>query len=93
MIDKRSTLKPTWLEVLLLGLCAAVCSVQLLFPGYIGIANNGDFLKIVARFSCRPADGDARNFNYFVADYACGPQYYWKARSSVRKSRWRAFRC
>jgi hypothetical protein len=78
-MTQRGKLIPTRLELLLLVLCASVCAVQLLLPGYIGIANNGDFGKIDARFSCAPPDDSARNFTYFVADYACGPQYYWKS--------------
>jgi hypothetical protein len=70
---------PAWLEALLLALCAAVCSIQLLLPGYIGIANNGDFGKVFARFSCAPPDGAASNFRFFVADYDFAPRYYWKS--------------
>jgi hypothetical protein len=76
---RYSLLKPAWPEALLLGLCAAVCSIQILVPPYIGLANNGDFPKVYRRFACAPPDGDARNFVYFVADCEFQPQYYWKS--------------
>lgn len=79
MNDKRSFLKPSWPEMLVLGSFAAVCSIQILAPPYIGLANNGDFGKVFARFACAPPDGGARNFLYFVPDYEFGPQYYWKS--------------
>jgi hypothetical protein len=79
MSGKRSFLKPAWPEALLLGLCAAICSFQILVPPYIGLANNGDFPKVYARFACAPPDGDARNFIYFVADYEFRPRHFWKS--------------
>jgi hypothetical protein len=71
--------KPTWLEVALLSLCFAICSLQLFVRPYIGLANNGDFPKVFARFACSPPDGFARNFRYFVSDYDFGPQYLWES--------------
>jgi hypothetical protein len=65
---KYSLRKPAWPEALLLGVCAAVCSIQIFVPPYIGLANNGDFPKVYRRFACAPPDGDARNFIYFVAN-------------------------
>jgi hypothetical protein len=70
-------MKPDWREALLLTLCGGVCAVQLLLPSYIGIANNGDWARVYARFGCGPPDVGARNFIYFVPDYEFGPQYHW----------------
>lgn len=79
MSTKRSFLRPGWSEALLLGLFVAFCSFQILMPPYIGLANNGDFARIYARFSCAPPDGAARNFRYFVADYEFDPKYHWES--------------
>lgn len=76
---KRSFLKPAWPEVILLGLCAALCSIQIFAPPYIGLANNGDFGKVFGRFAIAPPDGGARNFTYFVSDYEYRPRYRWKS--------------
>ena len=75
----KEAVKTRWVEALLVAVCAAVCAVQLLLPGYIGLANNGDFGKVFARFACSPPDGGARNFIYFVADYEYAARYYWKS--------------
>ncbi len=83
MNPKRSFLKPAWSEALLLGLCAAACCAQLFVRPYIGLANNGDFGKVFARFGMDPPDGGARNFVYFVSDYDFVP-HVWK--SSFRSS-------
>lgn len=79
MSTKRSFLRPGWSEALLLGLFVVFCSFQILVPPYIGLANNGDFARIYARFSCSPPDGAARNFRYFVADYEFDPKYHWES--------------
>jgi hypothetical protein len=73
------TLAPTWLETGLVLFFAALCSVQLFIPPFIGLASNGDFAKVHGRFACGPKDGGASNFTYFVPDYEFGPQYYWKS--------------
>jgi hypothetical protein len=70
-------MRPAWIEAPLVALCAAICAVQLLLAGYIGLADNGDFPKVYARFDCGPPDGVARNFVHFVPDYEFGPQYHW----------------
>ena len=64
-------------EALLVLLLAAICAVQLLIPPYIGIANNGDWGKVYARFDCSPPDIGARNFIYFMPDFEFGRQYHW----------------
>jgi hypothetical protein len=67
------------LELVLLALCAAVLALQLFIPPYIGIANNGDFGRVCARFSLAPADGWVDNFRYFVAGYYYSPANYWRS--------------
>lgn len=77
MTTKRSLSVPRWSEALLLGLFVGFCSVQILVPPYIGLADNGDFPKVSGRFSCAPPDEIARNFRYFVANYVFDPKYHW----------------
>jgi hypothetical protein len=72
-------MKPCLREAVLMLLCAAICAVQLVIPPYIGIANNGDWGKVYARFACGLADGGAGNFIFFVPDFEFGPQYYWSS--------------
>ncbi len=52
---------------------------QVLLPGYIGLANNGDFPKIGGRLSLGPAGGDRDNFLYFEPSYIRAPRFYWNA--------------
>jgi hypothetical protein len=51
--------------------------VQILIPPYIGLASNGDFGKVFARYAMAPPDGGARNFIYFVSDYEFDPKWLW----------------
>jgi hypothetical protein len=78
-VKTEQRLQPAWREVLLLGLCAAVCSVQIFWPPFIGLANNGDFGRVFARFAISPPDVGERNFIYFVSGYDYGDQYLWKS--------------
>jgi hypothetical protein len=52
---------------------------QVLLPGFIGLANNGDFPKIAGRLSLSPAGGDGDNFVYFEPNYLRAPRFYWNA--------------
>lgn len=54
-------------------------SIQLLIPPYIGLANNGDFGKVCARFSLAPKGGWGDAFIYFAPDYEYAPANYWKS--------------
>jgi hypothetical protein len=77
-VNLKRFLKPAWPEMFLLGLCAAGCSMQLFVTPYVGLANNGDFGKVFARFGMDPPDAGARNFTYFVSDYDFLP-HVWKS--------------
>jgi hypothetical protein len=52
---------------------------QILLPGFIGLANNGDFPKVAGRLSLGGADGSADNFLYFEPDYLREPRWYWNS--------------
>lgn len=66
-----------WQEWLLLLLCAGILAWQLLLPGFIGMANNGDFGKVAGPLAIGGADNGANNFVFFQAQYLRGPQYYY----------------
>jgi hypothetical protein len=62
--------KPRFLlvsEFLLVALCAFILTAQLFVPPLIGLADNGDFSKVLGRVGLRKSAGD--NFQYFVSDY------------------------
>jgi hypothetical protein len=79
MKNKRSDTLKGWPEALLAGLAAAVLGTQLFVAPYIGLANNGDFGKVCARFALAPHGGWSGNFLYFVPDYEFHPQNYWRS--------------
>jgi len=68
----------SWHEPALLAICAAILTVQLFVPPFIGLADNGDFPKITGRLSLGPKYG-GENFIHFVSDYVREPRYYWKS--------------
>ena len=55
------------LEFVLLVVCAAILTAQLFVPPLIGLADNGDFAKVLGRVGLRKSAGG--NFQYFVSDY------------------------
>jgi hypothetical protein len=59
----------------LLLLCLGILAWQLLLPGFIGMANNGDFPKVAGVFCLEGIDHKADDFAYFQSDYVRGPQY------------------
>ena len=65
-------------EVLLLAICAAILSVQLFIPPFIGLANNGDFPKVTGHLSLGPKI-DGENFIHFLSDYVHSSHYYWNS--------------
>jgi hypothetical protein len=73
--------------------CAAALTAQLLFPGYIGIANNGDFGKVYG-WLCLAPRGPETNFVYFQADYVWSARNYWNSpyHSSESALAWAATR-
>ena len=68
--------RPALERVILLSLCAGILIWKLLLPGFIGMANNGDFGKVIGPLSMDGADHGADNFIFFESDYVRGPQYY-----------------
>lgn len=73
--------------------CAAALAAQLLLPGYIGIANNGDFGKVYA-WLCLAPRGPETNFAYFQPDYVWSARNYWNSpyHSSESALAWTATR-
>ena len=62
-------------EALFLVLCAAILVRQLFMPGFIGMANNGDFPKVAGPLCLAGADRETEKVIYFQADYLRGPAY------------------
>jgi hypothetical protein len=56
---------------------AAIVSIQLFIPPFIGIANNGDFAKVTGLLCLSVADGGTQNFEFFQPDYLRGPEHCW----------------
>ncbi|HTT63643.1 MAG TPA: hypothetical protein VMG35_17445 [Bryobacteraceae bacterium] len=66
-------LLPAWREGFFLLLCAALLAWQLLLPGFIGMANNGDFPKVAGPLCLEGVDHETEKFAYFQPDYERGP--------------------
>jgi hypothetical protein len=65
-------------ELLLVALFTACVSFQLFVPPAIGLANNGDFAKMIGRFSLAPASLDTSDeYKYFTARWAYNRAFYW----------------
>jgi hypothetical protein len=77
-------------SVLFAGL-AGILAWQLFLPGFIGIANNGDFEK-VAGWLCLAQRGTPTNFTYFHPDFVWGVRNFWDSpyRSSETALGWLA---
>jgi hypothetical protein len=67
-----------WPAAALWALGAACLAVQVLLPGFIGIANNGDFGKVYAWLCLAPRGADS-NFTYFQPDYLWSARNYWNS--------------
>ena len=57
---------------------AACLAVQTLLPGFIGIANNGDFGKVYG-WLCLAPRGAATTFTHFQRDYIWSARNYWNS--------------
>jgi hypothetical protein len=65
-------------EILLVALFTACVSYQLFVPPAIGLANNGDFAKMIGRFSLAPGSLDtSEEYKYFTARWAYNRAFYW----------------
>ena len=70
---------PAWLDAFFLLLCAGILTWKLLLPGFIGMASNGDFGKIIGPLCMDGVDHSTDNFIFFQADYVRGKQYCFAA--------------
>jgi hypothetical protein len=70
---------PAWLDAFFLLMCAGILTWKLLLPGFIGMASNGDFGKIIGPLCMDGVDHSADNFIFFQADYVRGQQYCFPA--------------
>ena len=73
--NRHHCASPAWLDGLFLLLCAAILAWQLLLPGFIGMANNGDFPKVSGPLCLEGADHETEKFVYFEPDYVRGPAF------------------
>lgn len=64
-------LRERWLQICVCVCVAGILAVQVLLPGFIGLANNGDFVKVTAWLKIAPTRGwaAASYFWYFNPDY------------------------
>jgi hypothetical protein len=65
--------------MILLLVFVAMAAVQIFIRPFIGLANNGDFGRVISRFAFAPAGGWHDEFIFFVADYRQDPKQYWNA--------------
>lgn len=66
-------------EILLVVVFAACVAFQLFVPPLIGLADNGDFGKIIGRFSLGTDYSDADQYRYFTRQWHYHPKFFWLA--------------
>lgn len=64
--------------VALWGIAAVCLAVQSLLPGFIGIANNGDFGKVYA-WLCLAPRAPENSFTFFQPEYLWSAKNYWNS--------------
>lgn len=65
-------------EKLLVALFSAIIIFQLFIPPTIGLASNGDFAKMIGRFSLAPATRDtSEEYKYFTATWVYDRSFQW----------------
>lgn len=69
--------QPAGLECVFLALCAAILAKQLLLPGFIGLADNGDFAKVAGHLKLQAADYGQDFFAFFQPRYLRNDAYYY----------------
>ena len=91
---KTSRWSQAWPGIALWTAGAACLAVQVLLPGFIGIANNGDFGKVYG-WLCLAPRGVETNFTHFQPDYIWSARNYWNSpyHSSESALAWLATRC
>lgn len=89
--DPVPVLRHYGLQVALFAALAGILAWQLFLPGFIGIANNGDFGK-VAGWLCLAPRGTPTPFAYFQPDYVWRARNFWDSpyRSSETALGWLA---
>jgi hypothetical protein len=68
----------TWPAVVLTAVFVICLAVQVLLPGFIGIANNGDFGKVYA-WLCLAPRGAETTYVYFQPDFVWSARNYWNS--------------
>lgn len=65
-----------------LALAAAIIFYQIMLPPPIGLANNGDFGKLLGRFNlgARVDDPQDAFFKYVHIRYTFAPEFHWDSR-------------
>jgi len=67
-----------WIELLLVVSFATCVCFQLFVPPSIGLANNGDFGKMIGRFDLGPEDSAApTEYDYVITHWKFDTQYHW----------------
>src|SRR5690348_7123076 len=65
-------------EIILVAVFAACVSFQLFVPPSIGLANNGDFGKMIGRFSLGPENHDTSDeYRYFASRWVYDRSFWW----------------
>ena len=75
---KTSRWSQVWPSIALWSAGAACLAVQVLLPGFIGIANNGDFGKVNG-WLCLAPRGGQHPFIHFEPDYVWSARNYWNS--------------
>ena len=75
---KTSSWSQAWPGIAVWTVGAACLAVQVLLPGFIGIANNGDFGKVNGWLCLAPRGGE-RPFIHFQPDYVWSARNYWNS--------------
>jgi hypothetical protein len=67
-----------WCEILLVVLFAACVCFQLFVPPSVGMADNGDFGRLIGRFDLGPADKTISDqYSYLTTQWIYDPSYHW----------------
>ena len=67
-----------WPAAILTAVFMVCLAVQVLLPGFIGIANNGDFGKVYA-WLCLAPRGAETTYVYFQPDFVWSARNYWNS--------------
>jgi hypothetical protein len=79
MTRTRAYVRRKWFALSVCTIVTGILSVQLWLPGFIGLANNGDFGKITSWIGLAPAQGWAPTYFAFF-----DPEYVWSQRNVIR---------